>query len=157
MGGNLGTFDSIPELLSQPIINIVRLELSTRTDIALRALRHLAGFSGRRSTLEVAEAIDTSPQFLPHVMAPLVRAGWIRSTRGPGGGYRLVADLETVSLRQLVEAIEGPIDDGRCVLQEAPCPRDDHCALHIPWQRARAALLTELDRTPLHSGSEVTP
>lgn len=146
----------MPELLSQPIINLVRLELSTRTDIALRALRHLEAADARCSNGDVAEAIGTTPQFLPHVIAPLVRAGWVRSTRGPGGGYRLLADLGAVSLRQLVEAIEGPIDDGRCVLADAPCPRDEQCALHIPWQRARAALLTELDGTPLRAGPEVT-
>lgn len=134
----------------------MKLELSVRTDIALRAMRHLEGASGHQSKAEVAAAIGTSPQYLPHVMRPLVRAGWVASARGPGGGYRLRADLGAVTLRQLVEAVEGPTEDGRCVLREAPCPRDEQCAIHVPWQRARAALLHELERTPLRSGPEVT-
>ncbi len=135
----------------------MKLELSTRTDVAMRALRYLDEAGGRRSTAEVAREIGASAQYLPQVMAPLVRAGWVRSTRGPGGGYRLRADLGRVTVRQLVEAVEGPTEDGRCVLKDAPCPREEQCALHVPWQRARAALLAELDRAPLRAGPEETP
>lgn len=135
----------------------MKLELSSRTDVALRALRYLDEAGERRSTADVAAAIGASPQYLPQVMGPLVRSGWVRSARGPGGGYRLVADLGRLTLRQLVEAVEGPAEDGRCVLKDAPCPRDEQCALHVPWQRARAALLEELERAPLQAGPEVTP
>ncbi len=135
----------------------MKLELSSRTDVALRALRFLDDDGGRRSTAAVAAAVGASPQYLPQVMAPLVRAGWVQSARGPGGGYQLDADLSRLTLRQLVEAVEGPTEDGRCVLRDAPCPRDEQCALHVPWQRARAALLAELERASLRAGPEVTP
>ncbi len=135
----------------------MRLELSSRTDVALRALRYLDDAGERRSNADVAAAIGASPQYLPQVMAPLVRSGWVRSARGPGGGYRLHADLGRLTLRQLIEAVEGPTEDGRCVLEDALCPQYEQCALHVPWQRARAALLAELERASLRAGPEVTP
>lgn len=131
----------------------MKLSLSGRTDLALRLLRHLQEAGTLVPVAEAAAEIGTTPQYLPHVAAPLVKAGWVRSTRGPGGGYA-AAGLEDVSLRDLIEAVEGAVEDGRCVLADTPCPRADQCALHVPWQRARRALLAELERTPLLVGPE---
>jgi len=48
---------------------------------------------------------------------------------------------------ELIEAVEGPIEDGRCVLRGAPCPATEQCALHEAWSGARAALVEVLLRT----------
>ena len=82
-------------------------------------------------------------------MRPLVEKGWVRSSTGPGGGYTLVADLESVSVLQLIEAMEGPAESGLCVLKGGPCNSADQCALHHPWTQAREALLTQLSKTPI--------
>lgn len=131
----------------------MKLELLRKTDQALRALRYLQASPQRRQTDEIAAVIDASPQYVPQVMAPLVRHGWVASVRGPGGGYEAVADMSRVTMRQLIEAVEGPVKDGMCVLRPAPCPGDDQCALHEPWARARDALIRELDTIPVGGGS----
>lgn len=123
--------------------------LLRKTDLALQALRFLSTIDGRAVTLDVATAIGSTPAYVPQVMTPLVRTGWVVSQRGPLGGYELVVDLEAVSIRALIEAVEGPIDDGRCVLRSTACTADQPCALHVAWARARTALIDELDTIAL--------
>jgi Rrf2 family protein len=124
----------------------MRLELSKKTDLAIRALNCLAVHSDSELVdgKTLADWIDTSTNYLPQVMSPLVRAGWVRSVPGPGGGYIATRTMGDASVLGVIEAIEGPVKLERCVLSGAPCPAEDECALHAPWTRARGALLAEL-------------
>lgn len=127
----------------------MRLELSRRTDLAVRSLRYLAAAEGRVKRPVLAAAIGTSPDFLARVMADLVTEGWVRSEPGRNGGYELAADLRAVSMLQLITATEGAPDESRCVLRGGPCAPGDACGLHEAWSAGRIALLDELDRTPV--------
>lgn len=106
----------------------------------------------------LADRLATSPGFLTQVLKPLVDDAILDSERGPAGGFALAVDPTRLSMLTVIESVEGPTDDGRCVLQNAPCPRSDLCAIHDAWTRARQALLTELATTPLleHSQQEVS-
>ena len=128
----------------------MRLELSKRTDLAIRALDALCetGPDDRVPGAELARITGTSTNYLPQVMAPLVRAQWVESVSGPSGGYVLIERAKTISLLDVIEAVEGPVD-GHCVLRGAPCPVEEPCRLHVPWIRARDALLSELSSTPV--------
>lgn len=127
----------------------MKLEMSRRTELALKALRSLVREKTPTKGPILAEALDTTASYLPHVLRPLVARGWVDSDRGPTGGYRLASNPEDISLLELIEAIEGPIDSNRCVLRGSPCPPRDLCALHEPWQRARKALMEELRDTTI--------
>lgn len=127
----------------------MRLEITRRSDLATRALIELARLARRTKSTELAEAIGTTPGFLSQAMTPLAARGWIRSEPGPTGGYSLTADLAEVSVLDVIEAIEGPSDAGRCVLEDRPCGTAGPCALHQPWQRARTQLLDELSKSSL--------
>jgi Rrf2 family protein len=126
----------------------MRLELTRKTDFALRALVALDR-SGRMKAGELAERIGTTTGYTAQVMSPLVREGWVVSDRGPTGGYELAVALDDVSLLGLIEAIEGPTVSGRCVLRGGPCPASENCALHDAWSTARDALLEHLGATTL--------
>lgn len=126
----------------------MKLEVSGRTEIAISAIRELRTRDGASvKAAELAELLGTTANYLPQVLRPLVRRGWITSDRGPTGGYRFTADATEVSLFEVLEAVEGPWDENRCVLRGKPCPAIDLCVLHEPWQRARGALVAELKRT----------
>jgi Rrf2 family iron-sulfur cluster assembly transcriptional regulator len=127
----------------------VRLEITRKTDLALRAMIALHRAEGPCKGSDLAETIGTTGPFIGQVMSPLVRGGWVRSEPGPTGGYRSSVDLSEISLLGLIETVEGPADNGRCVLRGTPCPPVVKCALHDPWSRARTALLAELGRTSL--------
>ncbi len=129
----------------------MRLEITRRTDLATRAFLHLAGNGERTKSSSLAEAVGTTPGFLSQAMTPLVAAGWVRSDPGPTGGYTALADPATISVLDIIEAIEGPTDSGKCVLEDRACAEHAACALHQPWSSARSHLLQELRATPLAS------
>jgi Rrf2 family protein len=128
----------------------MRLELTKKTDLAFQALERISSAGGDRvSGTVLAERLEISTQYLPHVMAPLTRAGWVASTSGPKGGYTMNTDLADVSLLDLLEAVEGEFDDSRCLHLGPKHGTNHHCALHEPWMRARSALLEELANSSL--------
>ena len=123
----------------------MRLELTKKTDLAFQALELIAASGDTRATgADLAGELEITTQYLPHVMAPLTRAGGVNSTSGPRGGYTINTDLADVSLLDLIEAVEGHFDDSRCLHLGPKHSATHHCALHEPWIRARTALLGEL-------------
>src|SRR6188472_2168968 len=108
----------------------MRLELTRKSDLAVRALRALAGSNERMKGSALAEAVGSTPGFVAQTVTPLVRRGWVRSDPGPSGGYSLVVALDAVSVLAVIEAIEGPTASGRCVLGDRPCNETGTCALH---------------------------
>lgn len=127
----------------------MRLEMTRKTDLALQALRVLATARGPVKGKDLAALINTTASFIAQIMKPLVDADWVTSDRGPTGGYRLAVDIAPVSVLALIEAVEGPTINGKCVLQGTPCPIVDQCAMHEAWVRGRSALLMELAKTPV--------
>ena len=123
----------------------MKLELLPRTDLAVRALRHLADHSDSNSA-DIAAAIGTTPGFLTQVLRPLVESSVLSSTRGPTGGYRL--RRPDMSMLEIIEIMEGPTDDGNCVLRGSTCDADQPCSLHDAWVQARQALMSRLADEP---------
>ncbi len=123
----------------------MRLEMTKKSDLALKSLRCIGDSEDDLvAGKDLAEKLQITTHYLPQVIAPLVKAGWIKSTPGPRGGYRLVVDLKDISVLDVIESIEGRIEDQGCVQRGIPCPENDLCALHAPWQAARDAMLEQL-------------
>jgi Rrf2 family protein len=77
---------------------------------------------------EVAETLSVSEAHLAKVLQRLARTGLVESVRGPKGGFALARAGEEISLLQVYEAIEGPLEDTHCLLGEPVC-RGDRCIL----------------------------
>jgi len=127
----------------------MRLEITRRSDLALRALQALETADGPVRAVDLAARLSSTPQYIPQVMTPLVRAGWVASEPGPRGGYRLAGVLGARSVLQLIELMEGETDSGKCVLRGGPCLGEEHCALHEAWSIARSALVGRLSEVPV--------
>lgn len=128
----------------------MRLEIFPRTELTLRLLRVLAD-GARWRAADIADQIGSSAHYVARLVGPLSRAGWVRSAPGPTGGHELSADLADISVLDLIVAVEGHPDDGRCVMANQPCPAPAPCALHDAWVPARDALTERLAATPLSS------
>lgn len=129
----------------------MRLEVTRSSDLAARALVLLSTAESRRKGSTLAADLDSTAGYLSQVMTPLVRAGWVRSDPGPSGGYSLATDLDTISVLDVIEAVEGPTDDGQCVLQNRACGESGTCTLHDAWSNARSQLVSKLASTPMSS------
>ena len=122
----------------------MRLEITRRADLAVRAMALLA--EGRQlKSADLAERLATTPGFVPQIIGPLVKAGWVRSDPGPTGGYVLIASTD-LSVLDVIEAVDGPTDTGTCVVAAVPCGHSEPCALHGAWARARDELMRSLRR-----------
>ena len=123
----------------------MRLELTKKTDLAYQALATIASIPDHRvNGADLATNLSITTHYLPHVMAPLTRSGWITSTSGPRGGYTITTELNDITLLDLVEAVEGPIDMSTCLHLGPRHQQNESCALHRPWTKAREALIAEL-------------
>jgi len=131
----------------------VRLEITRRAELAIRALASLGRSTERVKASVLAEELGTTATFVPQVLGPLVRSGWVQSDPGPNGGYRCRVPLHDVSVLQVIEAVDGATDIGRCVVADRPCQSSAPCVLHVAWARARTELVGVLRATPM-SGVE---
>jgi Rrf2 family protein len=134
----------------------MRLEISRRADLAVRALLAIDRADDRVKADALAAELDTTAGFVPQVVGPLVKQGWVRSDPGPRGGYSAAVSLESVSVLDVIEAVDGPTDSGRCVVADGPCGRAAHCALHAAWARASEELVSHLGAQSMASLSAVS-
>jgi Rrf2 family transcriptional regulator, iron-sulfur cluster assembly transcription factor len=84
----------------------------------------------------IAKAQNAPPQFLTKVFQSLTKAGVVKSYRGVKGGFSLARQASDVSMKDVIEAIEGPI----CLNRDKTCPVD------VIWEEARAAMTGVLSR-----------
>jgi Rrf2 family protein len=127
------------------------MQITRASDYAVRVMIHLAGLplgsTVRQS--ELSKATEVSGHFLSKVLQQLVHAGLIRSQRGAGGGYALAISGGSVSLLDVVEAIEGPMRLNQCLEEGPSCDRKFWCPAHQVWAEAQAAVTNVLGGTSI--------
>lgn len=122
----------------------MRLELSSEGRYALRALLYLA-WAGERVTADRISAEANVPRrLLARILAKLSRAGLVESGQGRGGGSRLARPAEEITLRDAVEAAEGPFGITHCIVENRACGDGAPCALHDAWEEGQRAILDYL-------------
>lgn len=127
----------------------MRLEITRRAELAIRALALLGQSPQRVKASVLADGLGTTVAFVPQVVGPLVRAGWVGSDPGPTGGYRCQVALGDVNVLDVIEAVDGLTDMGRCVVADRPCQAADPCVMHVAWAQARTELVGVLSATPM--------
>ena len=136
--------------MSSSMLQVMQLSLGRRGDYAVRATLALAREprGTRLKAREIAHEMDIPEKYLPQVLATLVRAGLVGSVAGPDGGYFLLRVPAEVTLREVIEAADGPIRSDTCVLRGSPCRGDGmSCVLHDHWVAAQQALIDRLEKT----------
>lgn len=103
--------------------------LRRNTDYALRLIVNVARNyeKGPVSTRTAAAREDVPYQLACKLMQKLHDAKLVESSMGPKGGFGLSRDPSTISLLEIVEAIQGPISINRCSLVPDVCPRQKDC------------------------------
>jgi len=114
------------------------LRLSKKADYALIAMKHLAQkMSGAPSTSarEIAEQYDIPIELMAKVLQRLVRTGLLVSTQGTRGGYALSRPSPSISIADVIEAIDGPFTVTACSTQNNGCEQYNKCSIRDPlWQ-----------------------
>jgi Rrf2 family protein len=127
------------------------LEFSRQADYAVRAVLELSHFpqGTLMHSIEIAERQDVPAKYFPTVIRNLVRAGIINTYRGSRGGVSLAEAPHEITLRDVIEAVDGPINLNRCGLQSDGCRDgvDEHCTMHDFWERMALNILEVLENT----------
>ena len=125
--------------------------LSRGADYAIRAILDVASQpeDERTVTQQIAMRQDIPAAFLSKVVAQLTQAGLLRTHRGAGGGVLLGKPPEEISLRQVVEAVQGPMVINLCTGPYDGCPRTPTCPASPVFKEAQESLDALLERACL--------
>lgn len=97
----------------------------------------------------MSEKLGISFHFLTKILQQLTAEGILTSLKGPNGGVKLAAPVESISLQHIVEAIDGPSLLTECVLGLSECGKTTPCPLHESWARTRESIRHMLGDTTL--------
>ena len=98
----------------------------------------------------IATRQEISDKYLEQIISILNKAGFVRSIRGPQGGYRLTRKPEEYTVGEILRLTEGSLAPVACLDQkENDCPRLEQCATIKLWQKMNDAISGVVDNTTL--------
>ena len=125
------------------------MRITQEADYALRMVCQLAEQEGVVGATALTAAASVPTRFGVKILHKLSRAGLVQAVRGATGGYMLSVDAGHLTLRQVIEAIDGPIALRHCLEKDKPFPSpccSDSCRLHCLFGTLNEMLTQRLDR-----------
>jgi Rrf2 family protein len=125
------------------------LRLSKKADYALLAMRHLAAHAdkGALSARELAEAYDIPTELLAKVLQKLVRGRLLASHHGIKGGYGLSRSAASISVADVIQAVDGPLTVTACSDSDHSCDQYTKCNIRDPLWRIKDRIISALAAT----------
>ena len=123
------------------------LKISAKARYGLRILLDVALHEDDptpRTTAAIAESQQLSLKFASRLVIPLRQAGMIRSIRGTAGGFRLARAPSDITLLDIVETLQGPVEILDCLGTSAPCARARACVSRSVWDDVNTAFSNAL-------------
>ena len=115
------------------------MRISTRGRYALRLMLDLAtNYTGKPIRLkDVAKRQEISDKYLEQIISILNKAGFVRSVRGPQGGYALQQTPDKYTVGMILRLTEGSLSPVECLDDNgAICDREENCVTQILWKNA---------------------
>lgn len=121
------------------------MRISSRGDYGVRALIELAHHyqRGTLQSSEIAARRCIPEPYLDQLLTSLRRSGFIRSVRGPQGGHSLLRDPDSITMLEVIEALEGPLSPIAC-LDEPGCTEGESCSQRSVWEEVRQSTVNIL-------------
>lgn len=123
--------------------------LSKAAEYSIRGILYLSMQGEKKVSYveEISEAQDVPKQYLAKLFQGLAKKGFLKSTRGQGGGFILISDPQKLSILEIIEAMEGPIFLNDCLIRVGFCERSTLCPVHDLWKDAQESFLEVLRST----------
>lgn len=127
------------------------MKISTKGRYALRLMLDLALEENQIVKLkDVAERQEISVKYLEQIISVLQKAGYVKSMRGPGGGYSLSKRPEEYTVGMILRLIEGSLAPVSCLEEEVnTCERSSKCVTLRLWQMLYDAINEVVDKVTL--------
>lgn len=125
------------------------MQITRQADYALRAMLYLARLDPEQkaSTSQIAEKQSIPPSFLAKIISQLSIAGLIQTSRGAKGGVSLSKPASEISMLQVVEAIDGPVQVNICTFSKDECKFEKDCPVHMVWCDIQNDIINKLRDT----------
>ncbi len=122
------------------------LRLSKKADYALMAMKHLAVHvdGSAASAREIAESYDIPLELMAKILQRLARRGLLTSLQGTRGGYRLARQTAQITVADIIEAIEGPLQVTACSVEEENCGQYAKCNVRDPLWKIKDRIVAAL-------------
>lgn len=118
--------------------NVIMLSITREADYAIRSVYYLALKKDQIiMTQEIAREMKIPRTFLAKIMRKLSAAGLVKCLVGVKGGCALTRGPETISLLDVIVAIEGPMAMNICTLTKEECSLSGDCPVHPIWVTVR--------------------
>ncbi len=127
------------------------MKLSTKGRYGVRLMIDLAAHHGEGPVLlrDIAKRQAISEKYLSNLINPLKATGLLEATRGVHGGYVLGKAPADITMKEIVQAVEGPVCLVDCVGKPASCNRMPLCAAHELWSEAAEGMAEVLGKYTL--------
>jgi Rrf2 family protein len=127
------------------------MRLSTKGEYASRAMLELAlnYEKGELHIRDISAAQEIPRRFLEQILLLLKRTGYLRSKKGPNGGYHLAKPPSKITVAEVIRVMDGPLAPIDCVSVTAHevCARERYCGLKWLWKEVRDAVAEIMERT----------
>jgi Rrf2 family protein len=125
--------------------------LSQTSEHALRAILYLARAASEEpvSADSIAEALGAPRNYLSKTLNTLAKRGFVSSTRGPFGGFRLAVEPEALTIADVIHAFDEPRHRGICLLGGQPCDDRQPCTVHFRWKAVAVEMWAPLNNTTI--------
>lgn len=122
------------------------MKLTRGGEYGIRGVLYLAQQNdGKVSMLSaIAKTQDVPPRFLAKIFQALAKAGVVKSHRGAKGGFSLARPASEITVRDVIEAVEGPVFLNVCLAGPGECTRDQICPMHAMWADAQEKMMSVL-------------
>ena len=124
------------------------MRISTKGRYALRLMLDLALYGNGTciSLRDISARQNVSVKYLEQIVVILARAGFVKSVRGPQGGYRLARPPKDYTAGAILRLIEGSLAPVPCLEDDTnSCPRSAECATVVLWSRLNQAISGVVD------------
>ena len=118
--------------------------MTLEADYAVRIVEYLTKHPCRCDARTISEQMQIPQRFSLKILRELVAKGMVCSYKGAKGGYTLAMGPEEITLRQVIESVEGEYMLSRCQKEEYSCGRA-HCRLHKIYEKSSEDVRRELD------------
>lgn len=128
------------------------MKISTKGRYALRLMIDLAiNYEGNPIRIkDIAERQNISNKYLEQIIAILNKAGYVKSVRGPQGGYMLKKSPEEYMVGMILRLTEGSLAPVACVEEDGTdCERQSGCVTYLLWKKMADAVNDVVDTTTL--------
>ena len=127
--------------------------LTHAADYAIRSVMYIASMPEGRPVLrsEVARVEKISPSFMAKLLRLLVRGGVLKSSRGVHGGFILAKEAAEISLLDIIEAMEGPIQLVPCLPDASKCEHSPRCPASSVWEHIQEQMTLVLGDTSVEN------